>query len=115
MHFVAPILNTRNVRRCVKTKAGGIVLPAGALAYYRELKPWAEGNATVFVPDALGDAWRRDMIETARGFFKRVSIVRVEDDTYAPEDATRRADEPRAVVEKIRRAAEETKRDRTAE
>ncbi len=109
--FLVPKVNTRNVRRCAKTKAGGIVLPVGALAYYRELKPWAEGNATVFVPEALGDAWRRDMIETARGFFKKVSVVRVEDETYAPEDATRRAEDARAVVRKIREAAEETKRD----
>ena len=83
---VSPTTNAVNLRRCARTRAGGIVVPVSALAYYRERNPWGQGEATVLVPNAMGPAWERDAVAAARGFFRRVRVVRVTDTEYAPEE-----------------------------
>lgn len=83
---VSPTTNAVNLRRCAKTRAGAIVIPVSSLAYYRERHPWAQGEATVFVPKTLGPIWTRDAVAAARGFFKRVRVVFVSDPEYSLEE-----------------------------
>ena len=98
---VSPTTNRTNARRCPKTRAGGVILPASSLAYYRERYPWAQGDATVFVPSALGPEWFDDTVAVARGFFKRVRVVRVKDPTYALDDSGGRSKTYERLVARV--------------
>lgn len=99
--LVSPTTNAVNVRRCAKTRAGGIIIPVSSLAYYRERYPWAQGEATVFVPTTLGPEWTRDAVSAARGFFKRVRVVRVSDPEYALDDPGRRSKTYEKLVARV--------------
>lgn len=102
---VSPTTNGTNARRCPKTRAGGVILPVSSLVYYRERYPWAQGEATVFVPSALGPEWFEDTVAVARGFFKKVKVVRVTDPTYALDGSGRRS---KAYERLVARVLEET-------
>lgn len=99
--LVSPTTNAVNVRRCAKTRAGGVVVPISSLAYYRERNPWAQGEATLFAPTTLGPEWTRDAESAARGFFKRVRVVRVTDREYALDDPGRRSNAYEKLVARV--------------